>query len=222
MIQSRLITASERIIEPMIDLARCSKLGRIIVAGADSAALMFELHRRGYVRVATTANCGLPDSRYSIGVVSHPRTPPLVPAFRDARRPACGRPDEIGSAGNCDDVWATIVGQGSRRSSSTCGIGGTGNRTLASIAEGHQGEMKFFHGTFMGHYLVVDFPHTCAGHTEFALVMREDSRKAFGYGRSSPSLALGFGVALFIEIHREVAGRPYDGQSKVLPSPFRH
>jgi len=51
MSKSHLTPASERIIEPMIELARCSKLGRIIVAGANSAALMFELHRRGYVRV---------------------------------------------------------------------------------------------------------------------------------------------------------------------------
>lgn len=75
-------------------------------------------------------------------------------AFSDARRPPSGEPDEIGSAGSCDDVWATIVGHDSRRSSSTAGVGGTGNRTLASIAEGHQGEMKFFHGAFMVSYPV--------------------------------------------------------------------
>src|SRR5262249_25700344 len=69
MIQSRLTPASERIIEPMIDLARCSKLKRIIVAGANSAALTFELHRRGYVRVATTAHCGLPAGQYDVALV---------------------------------------------------------------------------------------------------------------------------------------------------------
>src|SRR5262249_61130563 len=69
MVQSRLTPTSGRIIEPMIDLARCSKLGRIIVAGANSAALMFELHRRGYVRVATTANCGLPAGQYDVALV---------------------------------------------------------------------------------------------------------------------------------------------------------
>jgi hypothetical protein len=69
MVQSRLTPASERIIEPMIDLARCSKLMRITVAGANSAALMFELHRRGYVRVATTANCGLPAGQYDLALV---------------------------------------------------------------------------------------------------------------------------------------------------------
>jgi hypothetical protein len=69
MIQSRLAPAGERIIEPMIELAHCSKLKRIIVAGSKSAALMFELHRRGYVRVATTANCGLPAQQYDVALV---------------------------------------------------------------------------------------------------------------------------------------------------------
>ena len=69
MIQSRLAVAGDRIIEPMLDLARCSNLNRIIVAGAKSAALMFELHRRGYVRVTTTANCGLPDGQYDVALV---------------------------------------------------------------------------------------------------------------------------------------------------------
>ena len=69
MIQSRLAPAGERIIEPMIELAHCSKLKRIIVAGSKSAALMFELHRRGYVRVATTANCGLPSGQYDVALV---------------------------------------------------------------------------------------------------------------------------------------------------------
>jgi hypothetical protein len=69
MIQSCLAVAGDRIIEPMLDLARCSNLNRIIVAGAKSAALMFELHRRGYVRVATTANCGLPAGQYDVALV---------------------------------------------------------------------------------------------------------------------------------------------------------
>ena len=69
MVQSRRAVAGDRIIEPMLDLARCSNLNRIIVAGANSAALMFELHRRGYVRVATTANCGLPAGQYDVALV---------------------------------------------------------------------------------------------------------------------------------------------------------
>ena len=70
MIQSRLAVAGDRIIEPMLDLARCSNLNRIIVAGAKSAALMFELHRRGHVRVAPTANCGLPAGQYDVALGS--------------------------------------------------------------------------------------------------------------------------------------------------------
>jgi hypothetical protein len=69
MTQSRIIPAAARIIEPMIDLARCSKRQRIIVAGAKSAELMFDLHRRGHVRVATTANCGLPAGQYDVALV---------------------------------------------------------------------------------------------------------------------------------------------------------
>jgi hypothetical protein len=69
MSQSHLPPAGERILEPMIELARCSTYHRIIVAGAKSAALMFELHRRGYVRVATTANCGLPFGQYDVALV---------------------------------------------------------------------------------------------------------------------------------------------------------
>ena len=67
--QSHRAVAGDRIIEPMLDLARCSNLNRIIVAGASSAALMFELHRRGYVRVATTANRGVPAGQYDVALV---------------------------------------------------------------------------------------------------------------------------------------------------------
>jgi hypothetical protein len=69
MVQARLIPAGQRILEPMLALARCSKLQRVIVAGSQSAELMFELHRRGHVRVATTANCGLPAGQYDVALV---------------------------------------------------------------------------------------------------------------------------------------------------------
>src|SRR5262245_65846933 len=69
MIQTRLICAGERIVEPMLALARCSKLQRIIVAGSKSAELMFELHRRGHTRVATTSTCGLPAGQYDAALV---------------------------------------------------------------------------------------------------------------------------------------------------------
>lgn len=68
--QSRLTPAGERIIiEPMLALARCTKQQRIVVSGSNSSELMFELHRRGHVRVATTANCGLPAGQYDVALV---------------------------------------------------------------------------------------------------------------------------------------------------------
>jgi hypothetical protein len=69
MTQSRLIPATDRVIEPMISLARCSKLQRIVVAGSKSVELMFELHRRGYVRALATANCGRPAGQYDVALV---------------------------------------------------------------------------------------------------------------------------------------------------------
>jgi hypothetical protein len=62
-------TSGERIIATMIELARCSKLHRIIVAGSKGPHQMFELHRRGYNRVATTATCGLPRGQYDVAFV---------------------------------------------------------------------------------------------------------------------------------------------------------
>jgi hypothetical protein len=53
----------------MIALARCSKLQRIIVAGEKSIELMFELERRGYARVASTANCGQPAEQCEVALV---------------------------------------------------------------------------------------------------------------------------------------------------------
>jgi hypothetical protein len=60
MTQANLTPSGSQIIEPMIQLACCSRTHRIIVAGSRSRELMFELHRRGYTRVATTATSGLP------------------------------------------------------------------------------------------------------------------------------------------------------------------
>jgi hypothetical protein len=61
--------ARERITESLVDLARCSKLHRIIVAGPNSPQSMFELHRRGFNRVATTATSGLPHGQYDVALV---------------------------------------------------------------------------------------------------------------------------------------------------------
>jgi hypothetical protein len=59
----------DRIIEPMIALAGCSKQHRIVVAGAKGVALTLELHRRGYVRAAATANCGHAAGQYDAALV---------------------------------------------------------------------------------------------------------------------------------------------------------
>jgi hypothetical protein len=69
MTRSAPIPARERIIDSMVELARCSKLHRIIVAGSTAPELMCALHRRGYVRVATTACCGLPHGQYGVALV---------------------------------------------------------------------------------------------------------------------------------------------------------
>jgi hypothetical protein len=69
MIHSHLIPADAGIIQAMIELARCSKRQRIIVAGLKSGEFRLELHRRGFVRVATTASCGLPAGQYDVVLV---------------------------------------------------------------------------------------------------------------------------------------------------------
>jgi hypothetical protein len=59
----------EQIVGPMIALARSSIRDRIVVAGTNSAELMFELHRRGYVQVATTANCHFANGQCDVALV---------------------------------------------------------------------------------------------------------------------------------------------------------
>jgi hypothetical protein len=62
----RITAGGERILEPMISLARCSKRSRIIVTGAKSAEVMVDLHRLGYQRATTTTSCGLPAGQYDV------------------------------------------------------------------------------------------------------------------------------------------------------------
>src|ERR1035441_2899790 len=69
MTPSRATSAGDRIIEPMIALACCSKQHRIVVAGAKGVELMLELQRRGYARAAATANCGHPAGQYDVALV---------------------------------------------------------------------------------------------------------------------------------------------------------
>src|SRR5262245_2746546 len=63
------IPTSERIVGTMIELARCSKGQRILVAGCNAPHRLFDLHRRGFNRVATTAICGLPCGQYDAAFV---------------------------------------------------------------------------------------------------------------------------------------------------------
>src|SRR5260370_9136172 len=69
MATSRASPVGDRMIEPMIALAGCSKQHRIVLAGSKAVELMLELHRRGYARVAATANCGHPAGQYDVALV---------------------------------------------------------------------------------------------------------------------------------------------------------
>ena len=66
-------TSGDGVIEMMIELAGCSKFHRIILSGPKAAQRMFELHRRGYGRLATTTTCGLPRGQYDVALVDWPR-----------------------------------------------------------------------------------------------------------------------------------------------------
>lgn len=59
----------DRILDPMIALADCSTLHRILVAGLKSIEMMIELLRRGYVGAASTGNCGRPACQYDVALI---------------------------------------------------------------------------------------------------------------------------------------------------------
>ena len=63
------IATGDRIVDPMIALAGCSKRQRIVVAGSKSMELMLELHRRGYLLTAAAGNCGRPTGQYEVALV---------------------------------------------------------------------------------------------------------------------------------------------------------
>ena len=65
----RYAASGDEIIDAMMALARCSRWHQIIVAGANGPHRMFELHHRGYARVATTETCGLPRGQYDVALV---------------------------------------------------------------------------------------------------------------------------------------------------------
>jgi hypothetical protein len=78
MTATHLPVRDDRVVEPMIALARCTPLHRIIVAGAKSVELVFELQRRGFARTAATANCGRPAGQYDVALIDWRRR-----TFRD-------------------------------------------------------------------------------------------------------------------------------------------
>ncbi|SDT37724.1 hypothetical protein [Bradyrhizobium canariense] len=61
--------SGDRILDPMIDLARCTKQDRIVIAGSKAIELMLELQRRGFLEVAATANCGRAAGQYDVAMV---------------------------------------------------------------------------------------------------------------------------------------------------------
>ena len=69
MTSPRRTSAGDRIIEPMIALAGCSQQHRIVVAGLKAVELMLELHRRGYLRAAATANSGRANAQYDVVLI---------------------------------------------------------------------------------------------------------------------------------------------------------
>ena len=63
------VAKGDKIINPMIVLARCSMQDQIVVAGSKSTELMLELHRRGYAGAASTGNCGRAAGQYDVALV---------------------------------------------------------------------------------------------------------------------------------------------------------
>lgn len=60
----------DRIIDTMIELARCSIDHQIILAGPNGPDLIFGLRGRGYPGAVTTATCKLSRGRYDVAFVA--------------------------------------------------------------------------------------------------------------------------------------------------------
>lgn len=65
----RSLPANETVVDCVLDLARCSRQHRILIAGSGNAALMTGLHQRGYYRVETIASCGAPRGQYDVALI---------------------------------------------------------------------------------------------------------------------------------------------------------
>jgi hypothetical protein len=57
------------VVEPLITLARCSIRDRIIVLGERSPEVMFELHRRGYLRVVSSVSAAAAVLEFDVALV---------------------------------------------------------------------------------------------------------------------------------------------------------
>jgi len=106
----RITAAGERLIEPIIALAHCSKRARIIVTGANSAEAVIDLHRLGYARATTTSKCGVPAGQYDVALLDgrqrsikavettldwmadYLSPSGVLIVWLDAQQPAAGRP----------------------------------------------------------------------------------------------------------------------------------
>jgi hypothetical protein len=53
----------------LIDIARVTKSHPIIVAGSDCSQVFLELHRLGYLQVATTKTCRIPHTEYDVALL---------------------------------------------------------------------------------------------------------------------------------------------------------
>src|SRR6202035_1528222 len=63
------LPVNETVVDSMVELARCSKQHRIIIAGSRSPTLMIGLHQRGYYCVEHTASCGPARGQYDVALV---------------------------------------------------------------------------------------------------------------------------------------------------------
>lgn len=69
------VATGDRIIDPMIALAGCTTQHSILIAGSKSMEMVMDLHRRGYLRAASTGNCGHPAGQYDVALVDWRRRP---------------------------------------------------------------------------------------------------------------------------------------------------
>lgn len=70
MLQPNSNASREQIVDTMVELTRLSNRHRAIIAGADSLELYLALRRRGFLHVATTVTCRLPQAEHSIGLIT--------------------------------------------------------------------------------------------------------------------------------------------------------